>query len=129
MRENLASMVHRVLSAGLNVKEQLESGRRLSLNAEQAHLRALIEGLAVADPGAPVQIRQIQYALVCWLDEIFIMGSSWRAEWNERSLEVGMGFNQAKERAWRFPEMAQRAGSDLLEVCYLCVMLGFRGEW
>jgi type VI secretion system protein ImpK len=129
MRDNLAGLVHRVLSYGLNLREQLESGQRLSLNSEQAHLRSLIEALAVADPGASDQVRQIQYALACWLDEIFIMGSPWRVEWNERSLEVGMGFNQAKERAWRFPEMAQRAGADLLEVCYLCVMLGFRGEW
>ncbi len=36
------------------------------------------------------------------------------------------------DRAWKFWEQARGAerqsGTDALEVCYLCVMLGFRGE-
>src|SRR5262249_62306200 len=72
----------------------------------------------------------IRYALVCWLDEIFILDSPWASEWNERKLEEGLyGTN---DRAWKFWEQARKAearpGTDALEVYYLCVVLGFRGD-
>ena len=72
----------------------------------------------------------IRYALVCWLDELFILDSPWSAEWNERKLEAALyGTN---DRAWKFWDQAKRAesqqGSDALEVFFLCVMLGFRGD-
>jgi type IV/VI secretion system ImpK/VasF family protein len=130
MHERLAGKVHQVLSYALELKEKLDSGQRPSLHPAQLELRGLIERIGMAEGGTPdPQSRQIQYALACWLDEIFILGSPWRTEWDSRSLEVSMGFNPAKERAWRFPEMARSATGDLLEVCYLSVMLGFRGEW
>src|SRR5262249_59968370 len=54
----------------------------------------------------------------------------WSTEWNERKLETSLyGTN---DRAYAFWEQAKRAearpGSDSLEVMFLCVMLGFRGD-
>jgi type VI secretion system protein ImpK len=73
----------------------------------------------------------IRYALACWLDEIFVLDSPWSAAWNERKLEGALyGTN---DRAWRFWEQAQKAerrpSRDSLEAFFLCVMLGFRGEY
>src|SRR5205823_4923639 len=90
-------------------------------------LQGETEARRYADLGAELEIR---YALVCWLDELFVVDSPWGAAWNEHKLEVAMfGTN---DRAWKFWEKARKAAGrsevDVLEVYYLCVMLGFRGE-
>src|SRR5439155_11845235 len=76
------------------------------------------------------QFLGIRYALVCWLDEIFILDSPWKDQWSERSLEIDL-YN-SRERAWKFWEQADNASArpttDALEVFFLCVMLGFRGN-
>jgi type VI secretion system protein ImpK len=72
----------------------------------------------------------IRYALTCWLDEIFVLDSSWDVHWNEQKLE-GLLYG-SNDRAWKFWEQAQvaekRSAHDALEVFFLCVMLGFRGD-
>jgi type IV/VI secretion system ImpK/VasF family protein len=75
-------------------------------------------------------IEDIRYALTCWLDELFILSSPWDSEWTESKLEARLfGSN---DRAWRFWERAYavelQPRSDALEVFYLCVSLGFRGD-
>jgi type VI secretion system protein ImpK len=77
------------------------------------------------------QFLGIRYALACWLDEIFTLKDSpWEAQWADRTLETAL--YGSRDRAWMFWDQAQlaerRPGSDALEVFYLCVMLGFRGE-
>jgi type VI secretion system protein ImpK len=72
----------------------------------------------------------IRYALACWLDELFILGSSWESAWNERKMEVTLyGTN---DRAWKMWDQAKRAesrsGTDALETFFLTVMMGFRGD-
>lgn len=73
----------------------------------------------------------IRYALVCWLDELFISHTQWGEDWRQHALEVER--YRSNDAAFRFWEQAQRAegqaGTDALEVFYLCVMLGFRGEY
>jgi type VI secretion system protein ImpK len=74
----------------------------------------------------------IRYALTCWLDEIMIdcTRSDWVQKWQAKALENDL--YQTRDRAWKFWEQARKAetlkGSDALEVFFLCVMLGFRGE-
>ena len=47
-----------------------------------------------------------------WLDELFILYSSWESAWNERKLEGSLyGSN---DRAWRFWEQARIALPSLL---------------
>jgi type VI secretion system protein ImpK len=154
MKEEIADLVYPVLQYGLRLKERLERGDELHLFDEQATLKnrllSELESTRFADFGGDRRGEQsltgttrldptkrvaesflgLRYALVCWLDEIFIDDSPWAAEWKEHKLETALyGTN---ERAWAFWEQARRAeartGTDALEVFYLCVMLGFRGD-
>lgn len=152
MQEDIANLVHPVFTYGLNLKAQLDRGESPDLEIEQAALKGFLlneseakrwvdyggEGVlgAAEARGGEAGRRPsehflgIRYALVCWLDEIFVLDSPWGERWNERKLEVALyGTN---DRAWKFWEQARRAearsGSDALEVFFLCVMLGFRGE-
>lgn len=146
MQESIAQLVHPVFTYGLQLKERLDRGEAPTFEIEQAALKGLllsdIEARRYPDFGgegdAPgegrgrgaQQFLGIRYALVCWLDELFITDSAWSARWTERKLEVALyGTN---DRAWKFWEQAKaaegRAGRDTIEVFFLCVMLGFRGE-
>ncbi|HZU37642.1 MAG TPA: DotU family type IV/VI secretion system protein, partial [Gemmataceae bacterium] len=72
-----------------------------------------------------------RYALTCWLDELFIQHSPCGDEWRQNSLEVAM-YGGSAERAHNFWTQARRAqerkATEALEIYYLCVMLGFRGD-
>jgi type VI secretion system protein ImpK len=156
MRDDMADLVHPVFNYGLKLKDRLERGERCDLLTEQSALKALLQtemqARKLADFGAdgldqtslgaarmtdvgrrtvsPEVFLGVRYALACWLDEIFILDTPWSVEWNERKIEEAMyGTN---DRAWKFWEQARRAearpGTDALEVYYLCVMLGFRGD-
>lgn len=150
MREQIANLVYPTLSHGILIRDRLSRGERLDLTTEQATLKGLLrsdlEAKRISDFGsegdASMSVSRVEggrrseaffgirYALVCWLDELFIVDSPWTEEWNERKLETTLyGTN---DRAWKFWEQAKqadaRSGADALEVFYLCVMLGFRGE-
>jgi type VI secretion system protein ImpK len=152
MRDEIAKLVYPVLDRGMDLKERLDGGSHPDLELEQMELKRLLgsegdarrlsdfggdstAGPSVSIPRAGGQrggdvFLGIRYALVCWLDEMFILDSAWSTEWNERKLEAALyGTN---DRAWKFWEQARRAetqpGGDALEVFFLCVMLGFRGD-
>jgi type VI secretion system protein ImpK len=155
MQEQIANVVYPVITYGLNLKERLERGEHLDMLDEQAALKGRLlsdnDATRFSDYGSDkrqddsvISSRSsadgrrsmdtflgIRYALVCWLDELFIANSPWGAEWNEHKLETDL--YRSNDRAWLFWEQAKRAesrqGSDALEVFFLCVMLGFRGEW
>jgi type VI secretion system protein ImpK len=155
MQPALADVVHAVLLRGLDLKTRLENGHVPSLDVEQAVLKDLL--LAESETGRIPEYgfdrdrprgklndaagRQsstekgdflgVRYALVCWLDELFTRGDSdWAARWNEQKLEVELyGSNDRSWRFWQQAHLAQsRATDEALEVFYLCVMLGFRGD-
>jgi type VI secretion system protein ImpK len=78
-----------------------------------------------------------RYALACWLDEVFLnedfktltWTTVWGRAWNEKKLETSLyGTNDRAYLFWGQAELAEAVGPDALEVFYLCVMLGFRGE-
>jgi len=155
MREDVSNLVHKVLMAGLELKEQLDRGESPDFEKEQAKLKGLLGdadarrypefiGDVVPDNtllggrgGASPTGRTagdyflgIRYALACWLDEIFILDSPWSAHWNEDSLEFSL--YGMRERAYRFWDQARRAETrpgDPLEAFFLCTMLGFRGDF
>ncbi len=150
MGDETASLVHPVLTYGLALRERLEAGEAPPLDSEQATLMGLLlsEREARRWPdygGAPAQERDrtsghaegagaerflgARYALVCWLDELFVLSSPWRERWNEHKLEVAL--YASNDRAWRFWDQARLAaarGGPALAPFFLCVMLGFRGE-
>jgi type VI secretion system protein ImpK len=148
MREEIANLVYPVIQQGLLLRERLEQGEPVDLNAEQARLRSLLlsEGesrkwvdyggeratasLADTGDGSAERFMGIRFALVCWLDELFVVSSSAADQWNERKLEGEIyGSN---DRAWKFWRQAEaavlRPTTDALEAYFLCVQLGFRGE-
>jgi type VI secretion system protein ImpK len=134
MREEIAELVHPVVAQALDLRARLDRGERPDFAAEQAELRALLKTQNEAQrwpeyAGDGERFLGIRYALTCWADEVLI-DSPWEREWNERKLEEQLYFtNDRAFRFWQQADVAQaRSGTDALEVFYLCVMLGFRGE-
>lgn len=149
MQDDIANLVHPILAHGLALRDRLEAGENLNIEVEQATLKAMLltepEAQRWLDYGPDTNRGRsrtgegdapdrsflgIRFALVCWLDELFILYSPWERVWNERKLEVSLyGTN---DRAWKFWEQAtlaeSRANTSALEVFHLCVVLGFRGE-
>jgi type VI secretion system protein ImpK len=152
MHESTGRFVHPVFEYGLALRARVDAGERPSLEAEQTALEDLINRepeeaggrprggaerrVADADPDAVPDsgdwIEDVRYALVCWLDETFINGpyGPWGESWNESKLEARLfGSN---DRSWKFWDRARSSEllprPDVLEVYYLCVALGFRGE-
>jgi type VI secretion system protein ImpK len=146
MREEIANLVFPVLSYGIRLKERLAAGDTPDFADSQRELLGLLreasQAQRLSDFGGDRPINEsirgrqsdhflgIRYALACWLDEMFILDSPWKDQWNESSLEIKL--YEERERGWRFWEQADRAAGrptgDALEVYYLCVMLGFRGD-
>ena len=134
MRAEIAELVHPVIAYALDLRARLERGEKPDFGAEQAELRSLLKTANEAQKwpeyaGDGERFLGIRYALTSWADEILI-DSPWEREWNERKLEEQLYFtNDRAFRFWQQADVAQaRSGTDALEVFYLCVMLGFRGE-
>jgi type VI secretion system protein ImpK len=148
MREELANIVFPVFSYGLKLKDRLDRGEDPNLAEEQTALKKRLMNASEArrwpDYGGPPldesemgragALRNTflgcRYALACWLDDLFIFESPWGETWKENSMEFAL--YQQRDRAYIFWEQVRlaesRMESDALEVFYLCVMLGFRGE-
>ena len=136
MHKETAELVFPIFRHGLRLKERLRRGEKCGLGSEQAELKRLFrvsEGAASAAAAEPPDaFLGVRYPLACWLDEIFIVDSDspWKKEWNEQKMEYGLF--RKNDRAHLFWEQARqaeaRSDTDALEVFYLCVMLGFRGD-
>src|SRR5262249_18337341 len=105
MRESMASVVYPVLLRGLRLRERLDAGDQPDLDLERAARRGLLGPAAEAPPWgargggprAPAESINVSrgpwappdylYALVCWLDEIFIDDSAWGRRWQNQLLE------------------------------------------
>ena len=143
MHDDLNNRVHAILQHGIELKHRLLRGEPLVLDNEQAILKRLLQSDEDAqsspefggDPRGPAtstagRFLGVRYALVCWLDELFLTDTPWESRWNENKLELALyGTN---DRAWRFWEQARlaetRPSNDVIAAFYLCVMLGFRGD-
>jgi type VI secretion system protein ImpK len=133
MHPQINDLVYPVLSYGLVLKERLARGETLEIATEQGRLIGLLQSDTEArrfpDYGGDGPFLGIRYALVCWLDEIFVLGTPWGPRWNEQKLETALYSSNARaERFWQQAKLARsRPGGDALEAFFLCVMLGFRG--
>ncbi len=148
MRADIGELVFPVFRLGLQVIEGLRAGAGdWQFATTQKQLLALLQGpvpdalrsevigdaraaeqsLVGARPNAFLGMR---YALACWLDEIFIEHSPWKDQWSDNSIEVTLfGIRLRSPKFWEQAQRAQaRPTRDALEVYYLCVMLGFRGD-
>jgi type VI protein secretion system component VasF len=147
MNPQIADAVFPVFSYGIRLKESLKANEQADFATAQRELHGLLQAVARFDKFADFQVGQsigvsvspakstqylgIGYALVCWLDEIFIFDSPWKSQWNEHKLEFDR--YRTTDRAWKFWEQAKKAESqptsDALETYWLAVMLGFRGDY
>ena len=133
MHATINDLVYPVLSYGLVLQERLERSEPLSLPDEQGRLVGLLQSDTEArrypEYGGDGNYAGIRYALVCWLDEMFVLHSSWGSKWNENKLETALYASNARaERFWQQAKIARsRPGTDSFEAFFLCVMLGFRG--
>jgi len=147
MRPDIAKVVYPVFSYGIRLKESLAAGDSPEFQSAQKELLGLLQAcgqvqrwadvnparsMDVLSTGRPASdFLGIRYALVAWLDEIFIADSPWKSEWTEHILELQS--YRTRDRAWKFWEQAKKAetqpATDSLEVYYLCVVLGFRGDF
>lgn len=140
MDKSVRDTVYSILSYGLDLHARLEEDRgTLNLSEEQQQLSMLLNALpnrgdsyAHGDKGSnKYYYFGLAYPLVCWLDEIFIMNSKWSKAWNEKKLEWAK-YKQQPNRAWRFWEQLEivqdRTDTEALEIFYLCIVLGFRGD-
>jgi type VI secretion system protein ImpK len=119
----------------LRVKESLRRGEKCIMADEQAELKRLFRFSKRADaPTAEASdvFLGIRYPLACWLDEIFIVDndSPWKNDWRERPMELALfGTRERAHEFWKQARLAESGGdTDALEVFYLCVLLGFRGD-
>jgi type IV/VI secretion system ImpK/VasF family protein len=135
MNQAYADYVYPVITRGLQIKDQLERGEEPDLDATQRELVHLldqgVEGIHRSDLlGDGQEWLGLRYALACWLDEIFIVGSPWESRWTPRALEVTL--YATRDRAFKFPiqsEIALRTrNTDVVEAFFLCWLLGFRGR-
>ena len=148
MRPDIANVVYPILSYGIRLKESLAAGETPEFKSAQAELLGLLQACgqvqrwADVNPARSIDVMStggrpatdflgIRYALVAWLDEIFIADSPWKSEWTEHILELQS--YRTRDRAWKFWDQAKKAetqpATDSLEVYYLCVVLGFRGDF
>jgi type VI secretion system protein ImpK len=146
MRDQAANLVHSVLEYGLQLRDRLEGGTPVHLDEAQTVLKKmlLMDWQAESAPGPAhgssankrfptkdeaTQYR-IRYLLTCWLDELFIRYSPWTDVWTQRKLE--MALYSTSDGNWKFWQHAEQAeaesDNDSLEVCHLCVLLGFQGQ-
>ena len=91
----------------------------------RVHNAQLAAGMATGD------YLGLVYPLVCWIDEIMTDDESLGAAWNENKLEGELfGTNDRAWMFWRQASLAETIGRhEDLAVFYLCVQLGFTGQY
>lgn len=134
MRDEVARYVFPVFTTGVQRKQELLAGTPLDFAAVQSELAGLLQAAAETkpwiDPGGVVKgFLGVQFALTCWVDELFT-DSPWRERWDPEILEYK--YFRTRLRGEMFWEQCKQAelltSTDALEVFYLCVVLGFRGN-
>ena len=152
MNDKIVRRVHEVFGHGLGLIERLDRGENPRFETEHNKLlNLLLAGgeldfdpayrgdLALAGRGGMTQdisnlFLGVQYALACWLDELFLLKAPgwWANEWEKDTMEVRL-YQGTQQRGWRFWNQARKAegprGSpEALEAYLWAVMLGFRGN-
>lgn len=133
-RTSLLSLFSDLLVLGTSLKTAPDCGEPETL---RSHLLDMFYQInqAGGDMGIPKDtLRLARYALAAYLDEM-VMSSHWgkKHQWPAMSLQgelfstdlAGQGFFQNLEEIWR----GHPLNTDLLELYYLCLALGFEGKY
>jgi type VI secretion system protein ImpK len=135
MNDAFAKLVGPTLQFGLSFPQRLAQGEQPSLSEVRTELMEMIDEAgrrAAASRELADDFALARHALVYWIDEVLI-NSRWAhaGEWRDHILE----WDYYRERLGgeKFFEKARdaevRAGTDPLEVFFLCVSLGFQGRY
>ncbi|MGE3807109.1 MAG: DotU family type IV/VI secretion system protein [Gemmataceae bacterium] len=139
MRDEFARLVSPIFQNALFLRARLAAGETLNLNQEQANLKGMLKEEGdpdlVAefggDPGSGNErFLGARYFMTCWLDELFVEHSLWGKQWGDQPLEKDLyGTDERGALYWEQATRAEtRPREDALEICFLCVMLGYRGS-
>ena len=131
MSPDFATPVNRIFDSVLDLVDRIEKRERPDLTEEKKLIRMDLDSLGSAVPGKaetrPDDLVLAKRALIYWVDEVLTFATP---EWKDMTLEFD--YFAEKNRAWRFYEYGERAArvssSDVIEVWYLCLVLGFEGD-
>jgi type VI secretion system protein ImpK len=134
MRDELAEPVYQILKKGFAlIDERRARGESVDIDQARNDLLALLNDPRLTEAGQDKS--DARFALVCWLDEMLIDPSRptpWGQEWSRRSLENHLYRSRERFHLFWDPGVRQaeaRSSIDTLEVYYLCMLLGFRGDF
>ncbi|MBX6313762.1 MAG: DotU family type IV/VI secretion system protein [Isosphaeraceae bacterium] len=135
MKEPFSQLVTPVIQYVIDLQRRLQRGEDPGLREVRDQLLGLLDeaeqrATAASDLAADYDLAK--HALVYWIDEVLI-NSRWSqaADWREHILEWDffrerLGGEKFFDKA---EEAERRAGTDPLEVFFLCVALGFQGKY
>ncbi len=135
MTEDFARLIGPIVQHLIDFQQRLASGTHPGLREERDELLALFDEAqhrAEHDRDLTERFDLARHALVYWIDEVLI-NSSWvhAEEWKNYILE--WVFYQDRRGAYQFYRVAplaqRRNDTDAIETFYLCVTLGFRGQF
>jgi type VI secretion system protein ImpK len=145
MNQDFGNFVYKLLTSALDLKDRVDRNELLDFEGERNKLLNMIEkekGRLPADYRGDGVFLGVRYALTCWVDELFIIHSplAWADKWKERNLEYEIfQTSLAATRFWEQTDIvlgrpnasktSVTPGVDALESFFLCVVLGFRGEY
>jgi len=107
---------------------------RPSLGAFRTQMLGLIESFvksSQAQQAAPGDVEEARFALVAWIDEC-VNTCGWKstAEWERDPLQRQLfGTRRAGVEFFEHLEKLRPENADALEVYFLCLALGFRGDY
>ncbi|MCU0720574.1 MAG: DotU family type IV/VI secretion system protein [Pirellula sp.] len=131
MENRLCHVVDPIFERGIQLLEEMETGKSLDHEREQSFI---LELFSTADEiyGDDVSWRLARYALASWIDELCVSVPWSGAEWWQSNI-LEMKLFQTRICSRHFFELAKQSVSfhdkQALEVFYCCVLLGFRGMY
>lgn len=131
---NLLALFNDLLVLGTSLRNTTNCGEPEALRSHLLDMFYQINQIG-NDLGIPKEMmRSARYAVAAYLDEM-VMSSRWpkKHQWPAMSLQselfstdvAGQGFFQYLEEIWR----GHPLNTELLELYYLCLVLGFEGKY
>jgi len=135
MHSPSASLVEPVIDQTLRLRERIASGQTNDLLAIRSELRELLYRVQSGEDrlgrSRNTDYLGLSYPLACWIDEVMTSDTTVGTIWNESKLEGSLfGTNDRAWMFWRQADLAETMGyQDDVTVFYLCVSLGFTGQF
>lgn len=135
MRIETAELVDPVLYRTWQWRDAASTAQQIDTDPIRAELKQLLSRIQNAEMASGLARNSdylgLSYALACWIDEIMTADRVVGEAWNENKLEGDLfGTNDRAWMFWRQAELAETLGrTDDLAVFFLCVQLGFTGQF